>query len=176
MPDATSELPNAPDAVSKIVREEIERSNKYLEFAQGQIAKDRSFYKHLYAFSGGFLVSMVAAAGYLQYSSVSQMRTDFRTSYETERNREKEALEALLADDQKKVQDMQTMIAHEVSKLQSEMAQNMEAQFRSPNIAKLVADAVAQRTNAEFVTIITSKVHEEFISVSKNNASSTAVQ
>jgi hypothetical protein len=68
------------------------------------------------------------------------------------------------------------MIAHEVSKLQSEMAQNMEAQFRSPNIAKLVADAVAQRTNAEFVTIITSKVHEEFISVSKNNASSTAVQ
>ncbi len=66
------------EAIAKIVREELDRSNKYLEFAQGQIQKDRDFYKHLYSYAVGFLAFMIIVAGVFQYSSVSQMRSDMK--------------------------------------------------------------------------------------------------
>src|SRR5258708_11424422 len=84
-PDSTPALP-ALDVVlvGKIVREELDRNNNYFEFAQGQIEKDRTFYRHLYTFAGAFLAFMVAVAGLFSYTSVNQMRGDMKTSVDSE--------------------------------------------------------------------------------------------
>ena len=74
-PQSETPVPPAPDAVAirGLIREELDRNNKYLEFAQGQIEKDRNFYKHLYQIAAAFIVFMVGVAGFFQYTSVSQM-------------------------------------------------------------------------------------------------------
>jgi hypothetical protein len=58
--------PSVTDAVAigQLVRDEIDRNNKYFEFAQGQIDKDRAFFKHLYTLAFGFITILVAAAGF----------------------------------------------------------------------------------------------------------------
>ena len=62
--------PSAVDtaAIGKLVREELDRNNKYLEFAQAQIEKDRSFYKHLYTYAMAFLAFMIVVAGIFSYT------------------------------------------------------------------------------------------------------------
>ena len=86
-PNPQSSLQQQPvtsEEIAKVVRDELDRTNKYLEFAQNQIEKDRAFYKHLYGFAVGFLAFMVAVAGFFQYTSVSQMRSDMRASLAAE--------------------------------------------------------------------------------------------
>jgi hypothetical protein len=53
-PPEPSPTPPSLDSaeIRGLVREELDRNNKYLEFAQGQIEKDRNFYKHLYQVAG----------------------------------------------------------------------------------------------------------------------------
>lgn len=66
----------------KLIRDELDLRDKYMTFAQGQIEKDRSFYKYLYSFAAGFIALMVVVAGIFSYTSVSQMRTEMKASIE----------------------------------------------------------------------------------------------
>jgi hypothetical protein len=84
-------------AIAKVVREELDRNKNYLQFAQEQIEKDRSFYKHLYSYAVGFLGFMVLVAGFFQYTSVGQMRSDMKASVDAESDREKAEIDALRA-------------------------------------------------------------------------------
>src|ERR1039458_8846127 len=70
--------------IRQLVREELDRKDRYLEFAQGQIAQDRTFYKHLYTYTGSFIALMVGVGGFFTYSNVSQMRSDMKTSVDAE--------------------------------------------------------------------------------------------
>src|ERR1700730_6497183 len=97
---AEDNQPLDASAVGKIVREELDRNNKYLEFAQGQIENDRAFYKHLYAYAAGFLAFMVAVAGIFSYTSVGQMRSDMKASVDAELARDKAELEATKSETQ----------------------------------------------------------------------------
>ena len=49
MPQIPPEVTTPPaidaEAIGKLIREEIDRANKYLEFSQGQIERDRMFFK-----------------------------------------------------------------------------------------------------------------------------------
>src|SRR3954471_4164694 len=74
--------PNPPSLaeVRAAIKEELDRNNSYLKFAQEQIEKDRSFYKHL----ATVLLVIVTVAGYFTATSVSQLRADMEKSFEAE--------------------------------------------------------------------------------------------
>ena len=123
-----SALPKDSVSIEKLIREEIDRDSKYFEFAKQQIEADRKFYTHLYTYAGGFLVFMVAAAGFFQFSSVNQMRSDMRA-----------AVEAALAD------------------VRVEVKNRIDREFRSENIANLVEKVARERTENELSEIIRSE-------------------
>jgi hypothetical protein len=137
-------------AIGKIVREELDRNNRYLEFAQGQIEKDRSFYKHLYAFAGAFLAFMVAIAGTFSYTSVSQMRSDMKTSVDAE-------VVALNARAEAAGNEAQATVNRELANVRTEVQKRIDTEFRSDNIAALVAGAAKERTDKELSGIIRSE-------------------
>ena len=70
--------------VRAVVKDELDRNNKYLEFAQTQIEKDRSFYKYLATVAAAVLGLILAVAAVLTASSVAQMRTDMEKSLDAE--------------------------------------------------------------------------------------------
>jgi hypothetical protein len=138
-------------AVGKVVRDELDRQNKYLEFAQGQIERDRSFYKHLYTFAGAFLAVMVAAAGYFSYASVGQMRTDIKESAQAE-------LAAVRAQATATNTEAQATVKEELANVRTEVQKRIDTEFKSDNIAILVASAAKERTDKELSGIIRSEV------------------
>lgn len=137
-------------AIGKVVRDELDRQNKYLEFAQGQIEKDRSFYKHLYTYAVAFVVFMVAVAGSVSYTSVSQMRTDMQTSVESERA-------ALRAQAEATSIEAQATVKGELANVRTEVQKRIDTEFQSDNIAGLVGSAAKERTEKELSGIIRSE-------------------
>jgi hypothetical protein len=137
-------------AIGKVVRDELDRQNKYLEFAQGQIEKDRSFYKHLYTYAVAFVVFMVAVAGSFSYTSVSQMRTDMQASVESERV-------ALRAQSEATSIEAQATVKGELANVRTEVQKRIDTEFQSDNIAALVASAAKERTEKELSGIIRSE-------------------
>lgn len=144
--------PDALDAavIGKVVRDELDRQNKYLEFAQGQIERDRSFYKHLYTYAGSFLAFMVAMAGYFSYSSVSQMRSDMKASVDAE-------LVVLRAQAGAASSEAQATVNREMANVRTEVQKRIDTEFQSENIAALVASAAKERTDKELSGIIRSE-------------------
>ena len=137
-------------AVTQLIRDELDRNNRYLEFAQGQIEKDRSFYKYLYAGAGGFLAFMIAVAGFFSYTSVSQMRQDMKASVDAE-------LVALRAQAEATRSQAQTTVNRELANVHTEVQNRIDTEFRSENIASLIASAAKERTNTELTGIIHSE-------------------
>jgi hypothetical protein len=115
--------------VEKVIREELDRHDKYLEFAQGQIAKDRSFYKYLYTGVAAFLTIMVAMAVSVSYTSVSQMRADMKASVDA-------------------------VVSQELANVRTEVQKRIDAEFQSENITRLVASAAKERTDIQISAII----------------------
>ena len=137
-------------AVGKVVREELDRQNKYLEFAQGQIERDRSFYKHLYGFAASFLAFMVAVAGVFSYTSVTQMRTDMKASVDAE-------LVALRLQAKATSSEAQATVKTELANVRTEVQKRIDTEFQSENITNLVANAARERTEKELSGIIRSE-------------------
>jgi hypothetical protein len=137
-------------AIGKLVRDELDRNNKYLEFAQGQIEKDRNFYKHLYTYAAAFLALMVALAGFFSYTSVSQMRSDMKASVEAE-------LTALRAQAAATGTEAKATVSQELANVRTEVQKKIDTEFRSDNIADLVASAAKERTEKELSGIIRSE-------------------
>ena len=155
-PTPAPPVPLAMDAaaVGQLVRDELDRNNKYFEFAQGQIDKDRAFFKHLYTLAFGFIAIIVAAAGLLSYSSVSQMRADMKASVDAELERDKREINGLTDRGKDAISDAQTKTTHELENVRKEVKNRIDTEFRSDNIAALVANAAKERTAEEFTTII----------------------
>jgi hypothetical protein len=138
-------------AVRKEIREELDRNNKYLEFAQGQIEKDRSFYKHLYTFSGAFLAFMVAVAGYFSFTSVSQMRSEMKASIDAE-------LAVIRSEAAATSSEAKATVDRELTNVRTEVQRRIDTEFRTDNIAALVATAAKERTDKELGGIINREV------------------
>jgi hypothetical protein len=45
--------------IRNLIREELDRNNTYLTFAQNQIDKDRTFYKYLFTLTGTLISALV---------------------------------------------------------------------------------------------------------------------
>jgi len=144
--------PSAVDtaAIGKLVREELDRNNKYLEFAQAQIEKDRSFYKHLYTYAMAFLAFMIVVAGIFSYTSVNQMRTDMKASVDAE-------LVALRTQAKAATDEAQATVNRELANVRMEVQKRIDTEFRSDNIAKLIANVAKERTDKELTEIIRSE-------------------
>lgn len=158
VPEAHQQPPGNPPtppvldvaAIGTVVREELDRQNKYLEFAQGQIEKDRGFYKHLYTFAGAFLAFMVAVAGYFSYTSVNQMRSEMKASVDAE-------LVALRAQAAATSSEAKATVDSELANVRVEVQKRIDTEFKSDNIAALVATAAKERTDKELNVIIRSE-------------------
>uniref|UniRef100_Q01RH9 Uncharacterized protein n=1 Tax=Solibacter usitatus (strain Ellin6076) TaxID=234267 RepID=Q01RH9_SOLUE len=74
-PDPNNGVPSLAIDVDRI-REELDRNQKYLEFAQNQIGKDREFYRHLITAAGVLFVIF----GYFTYQNTKDMRSDIKNS------------------------------------------------------------------------------------------------
>ncbi|HWF37670.1 MAG TPA: hypothetical protein VG322_04075 [Candidatus Acidoferrales bacterium] len=149
----TSRILEAAD-VTKLIKEELDRNNKYLEFAQGQIEKDRSFYKHLYAYAAAFLAFMIAVAGIFSYNSVNQMRNDIKTSVDAELTNEK-------AEIAKATTDAESQVRDELANVRVEVQKRLDTEFQSENIKTLVANAARERTERELAGIIRSEASQQ---------------
>jgi hypothetical protein len=161
-----SEIPTVLDvaAIGKVVRDELDRQNKYLEFAQGQIEKDRSFYRHLYTYAGAFLAFMVGVAGYFSYTSVSQMRADMKASVDAE-------LVLLRAQAEATSSEAQDTVKRELANVRTEVQKRIDSEFRTDNIAALVASAVKQHTDKELSGIIRSETATQVAGDSRSRSS-----
>lgn len=155
--DSISDVGVANVAVSKLVQEELDRQNKYLDFAQQQIEKDRGFYKHLFSISATFLAFMVAVGGYFSYTSLSQMRSDIKTSAEAE-------LTLLRAQTKANGDEARATVNNELANVRTEVQKRIDTEFRSDNIAALVATVAKERTDKELSGIINREVAAKFAS------------
>src|SRR5437870_5766765 len=73
-------LPVDAAEIRRLIREELDRNNSYLTFAQNQINQDRAFYKYLFTFTSALIGVLVIVAGVFHYNSVTQMRADMKAS------------------------------------------------------------------------------------------------
>jgi hypothetical protein len=128
-----------------------------LEFAQGQIVRDREFYKHLYSYAVGFIAFMILVAGYFQYSSVSQMRADMKGAVDSELIRDKAEIETMRAQATQASLDAQATVTRELANVRTEVQKRIDTEFRSDNISALIAKAAKERTEKELTGIIRSE-------------------
>ena len=126
--------------IANLVRDEIGLRDKYLEFAQGQIEKDRSYFNHLYKIAAAFLGFMILIASAFSYKSVADMRAEMRAS----------------------VNDMRAEVKNttnqELVSARAEVQNRISDEFRGQNINILVANAAKELTGKELKKIILADV------------------
>jgi hypothetical protein len=123
----------------RLIREELDRNNSYLTFAQDQINRDRSFYKYLYTVTGGLITILVLVAGVFYYKSVTQMRADMQASVDAA------------------IKEAQSTVARELANVRTEVQKRVDEEFKSENIAALVRDVAKGKTEKELEGIIRSE-------------------
>ncbi len=139
-PDAISATPPV-DAleIRRLIREELDRNNSYLTFAQTQINQDRIFYKHLFTFTSALIGVLVVVAGVFHYNSVTQMRADMKAS-----------VDAAIA-------EAKSTVTTELANVRSEVQKRVDTEFKSENIITLVRDVAKSKTEKELESIIRSE-------------------
>jgi hypothetical protein len=147
--------------IRSLIRDELDRNNRYFEFAQQQISKDRDFYKHLYTFAGAFIGLMVVVAGIFQYTSVTQMRTDMKASVDAELDRDKAEIAALRAQATTAEVEAQATVTRELGNVRSEVQKRVDTEFQTENITAMVASAAKERTAKELTGIIRSETESQ---------------
>src|SRR5262249_12521505 len=75
-------------------------------------------------------------AGFLQYNSISQMRSDMKASLEL----------------------AQTTVRDELAHVRTEVKNRIDEEFRTAHITALVADAAKERTGAEILGVLHSEI------------------
>jgi hypothetical protein len=144
------------DVIKTIIRDEIDRNNKTLEFIQGQIDKDRTFYKHLYSFAAGVIAIVAALAVFVSYNSVSQMRADIKASVDAERDLRADIKASVDAERERAKAEINT----ELAKAHEEVQARVDKEFESKNIHALVADAAKEHTATELHGVIHSETQK----------------
>jgi hypothetical protein len=88
-----SDKPDVPppltaESVAQIVKDEIDRDHKWLEFAKAQGKDDRDYFKHIFDRTYWFVAIIVAVVGVagtvLGVSSISQIRERAETTVNAE--------------------------------------------------------------------------------------------
>jgi hypothetical protein len=153
------DAPTPPDlaAIGALIREELDRGNKYLDFAQGQIAKDREFYKHLYTYAFAFITFMILVAGYFQYTSVTQMRNDTKASVDAQLARSQAEIDAIRARANTANVEAQATVLRELASVRTEVQKRIDSEFQSENLKALVTTAAKEHTARELTGIIRSE-------------------
>jgi hypothetical protein len=148
----TTPPPPALDAaaIGKLVREEVELKDKYFEFAQAQMEKDRGFFKHLYTYTAAFLLILVAFATFISFNSINQMRTEMKASLDAE-------LAVLRAQAAAASSEAKATVNGELATVRTEVQKRIDTEFRSDNISRLIASAAKERTDIELAGIIRSE-------------------
>lgn len=139
-----------PSSVAKAVREEFDRENKYFDFAKQQIEADRRFYGHLYKYATWFLIFMVGIGGTFQYSSVSQMRSDLKSSLDTARSDMKVSFDAARS-------EMKASVEVTLSEVRAEIRHRIDREFESEKISKLIFDTARELT----ATVLSKEIKDE---------------
>ncbi len=137
--------------ISKLIREELDRNNKTVEFIQGQIEKDRTFYKYLYSFAAGVIAILAGLAVVVSYTSIGQMRADMKASVDAELERDKAEIAALRA-------QAQTTVSTELQNVHAEVQKRVDTEFKSENINTTIRDVAKRMTERELQGIIRSEV------------------
>jgi hypothetical protein len=140
-------LPPLDAAIRQLIRQELDRNNKVLEFAQGQIAKDREFYKHLYTYVFAFVAFMVLVAGFFQYTNVTQMRNDTKAFVDAQISRNQAEIDAIRAQATTASVEAQATVARELANVRSEVQKRIDTEFQRANIKKLVEAAAKSKTD-----------------------------
>jgi len=75
---------NNIEEIRKVTREELEVNNKYFEFAQSQIEKDRGYFKHLFTFTASCIVVVAVVVSCMTYQSVAELKKEVRERIDAE--------------------------------------------------------------------------------------------
>ena len=148
------EKPLTATDISRLIRDELDRNNQYLAFAQTQIEQDRKFYKHLYGWTALFLALMIAAAGVFQYSSVTQMRTDMKDALNAELERDKAEIAAVHAEASAATVEVKATVTQELANVRAEVQKRIDTEFKEDNIAARIQEAAKSLTQAKLEEII----------------------
>lgn len=148
-------------AIANLIRQEVDRNNAYLTFAQEQINKDRNFYKYLYSYTGGFIALLILVAGMFTYNSVGQMRTDIRESVAAELERNRAEIAALRAQATAGTAEAQATVNRELAGVRTEVQKRIDTEFQSDNITALVQKAAKERTGTELAQDIRIEAAEQ---------------
>ncbi len=151
--------PRLNDAfISGRIREESNRSNKWLTFIQEQGKQDREYFKHLFQWAASVIVVLTAAAEILCFQSVAQLKNEMKGMAESEMQKTQAVLQSMRVSAQKSTSEMQYASQHELDNVRREVQKRVTDEFKSENITAIVARAAKERTNQELSPIIQSAV------------------
>ncbi len=160
-PSPVSDLSPDLSAIGKLIREELDRNNKYLDFAQTQIGRDREFYKHLYTIAAAFIALMVGIAGYFTYTNVSQMRSDVKASLDAQVARSQAEIDAIRAQATAASVEAQATVTRELANVRTEVQKRIDDEFKTENITALVEAATKSKTEKEFAGIVQTETSKQ---------------
>ena len=147
-------IPLDTDVLQKLIRDEVDRSNQYLSFAQGQARADREYFKHLldrflWVIGSIFLVAGTIT-GVLGFRSFEQLKEEITTVTKTE------------------MQKAQTESKRELDNVRVEVRKRVKSEFRSENITTLVQKTAQERMGKEVNSIIHSEAVDAAIKATQN--------
>lgn len=140
--------------VTKIVREELDRGNKTLEFVQSQIDKDRNFFKHLLGITTLFLSAVIGVGGWFSFSSLEQLKSNVRDSVRAELDVSKAELAAVKANATATIAEVRAEARLGLDNVRVEVQKRVDKEFDSVSIRRVVSQAATESAKGELNTII----------------------
>jgi uncharacterized protein (UPF0333 family) len=119
--------------VTKLIREALDQNDKYFEFAQNQIDKDREYFKFMYQVTIGFLLLVIIGGTYFIISAAN----DFKNNIEIE---------------------AQSTIKQAIASVHEEVADRINDEFKNGNMNATLVAAIKEHTGDEIKTTIFSEV------------------
>jgi hypothetical protein len=104
---------------------------------------------------------MVLVAGYFQYTSVSQMRTDVKASIDAQITRSQAEIEAIRAQANTASVEAQATVMRELTNVRTEVQKRIDTEFKNENITKLVETAAKSKTEKEFGGIVQAETSKQ---------------
>lgn len=146
-------------AIGNIVRDEIDRRDKYLDFAQDQIAKISGLFKLLFTVTGTLLTAIAIAAAIIGYKSVNDMRAEMRTDMKDLRDEMKHVVETELALDKKAMEELrvdvafakndalaaQAKVKDSLNNVHKEVEGKLNTEFNNENIKQLMNSVATEK-------------------------------
>jgi hypothetical protein len=122
--------------LNRLVREELDRSNKYFELAQSQMKDDREYFKYLYKIAVGFLFVLVVVIGGFLYASVNEMQRDLRAG-------------------------ARAAVKQELDNVHAQVQDRLDKEFNNDNIANLISNTAKEAAKEHTSEEIEGRIHSE---------------